>query len=108
MVTQTLSAIFKAISKLESLNITCGCDIPWRLYQAPFSGTQKLVYDTQDDCMKDLYILSCPDCGEEYTFESDPLDHLRTSAEEVKKILKTNPSDERYIVRGMAKFEAKK
>lgn len=108
MVEQTLASIFKASAKLADTGKKCGCGKPWQLYQEPFLLTQKLVYDIQDNCMRDLYELSCPICGEKFKFESDPLEHFRHMAEETKKIVEGKTFDGRYFVRSIGKFGPKK
>ena len=106
-VEQTLAAMLAAQKKLQETKAVCGCGKPWLLYKEPFVVTQKFVYDTQDKCMKDLYELSCPDCGKTYEFESDSLEHFRGVADETRNIVKKTGFKERYFIRSIAKFGPK-
>lgn len=106
-VEQTLAAMLSAQKKLEATKEVCGCGKSWVLYKEPFGLTQKLVYDTQDKCMKDLYLLNCPKCGKTYEFESDPLKHLSGLADETRSIIKKTGFQGRHFVRSIAKFGPK-
>jgi hypothetical protein len=99
--------MLKAIKKLEQTGEKCGCGKLWKLYQSPFFVEQKLVYDKKANCMRDLFVISCPNCKQEFTFESDPLTRLQGLAEETKRKVDKNSKDDRFIVRSIAKFGPK-
>ena len=107
LVEQTLACIFKASAKLADTGERCGCGKPWQLYQEPFLLTQKFVYDIEDDCMRDLYELSCPNCDKKFAFVGDPLEHFKHMAEETKRIIEGKSFDGKYFVRAIGRFGPK-